>query len=75
MNARLVLASTVLSLISTAALAGDLPPRKTAPAFEPPIPVFTWTGLYVGLQVGEDLGQNIIGEPSVGRRCPGARVA
>ncbi|TDX65744.1 outer membrane immunogenic protein [Methylosinus sp. sav-2] len=35
-----------------AAHAADLPYRKDAPAFAPPPPVFSWTGAYVGLNVG-----------------------
>ena len=49
-----VLASTALTLLATSALAADLPARTVPPA---PIvvaapPAFTWTGLYVGGNIG-----------------------
>ena len=51
--------NTSLSALAVAALlsagaahAADLPYRKDAPAFAPPPPVFSWTGAYVGLNVG-----------------------
>ena len=40
------------ALISTTVMAADLPSRKAPPPYIPPPPVFTWTGLYVGLQAG-----------------------
>jgi len=35
-----------------AANAADLPSRAPPPAYVPPAPIFTWSGLYVGAQVG-----------------------
>jgi outer membrane immunogenic protein len=40
------------ALVSSTAFAADLPARKVAPAPVLAPPVFTWTGLYVGLQAG-----------------------
>ncbi|MGA8172189.1 MAG: outer membrane beta-barrel protein [Methylocystis sp.] len=34
------------------AFAADLPTRKSSPAFSPAAPIFTWTGLYVGVNQG-----------------------
>jgi outer membrane immunogenic protein len=45
-------AALLIGVSSSAAMAADLPSRKVAPvpAYAPPM--FTWTGLYVGLQAG-----------------------
>jgi len=50
----LILGSAVMG---SAALAADLPSTKGAPAYTPPPPVFSWTGVYVGGQVGYEWGQ------------------
>ena len=48
-----------MALLSTTALAADLPSRRAPPVFvPPPIPVFTWTGLYIGGQVGYQFGRS-----------------
>ncbi|MGH6868144.1 MAG: porin family protein, partial [Methylocella sp.] len=38
--------------LTGAALAADLPSRAPPPVFLPPPPVFTWTGLYLGINAG-----------------------
>jgi outer membrane immunogenic protein len=48
---RFVLALGVLSVSSLSALAADMP-MKALPVIAPPIPVYTWTGCYIGGQVG-----------------------
>lgn len=48
---RILLSTTLISLAG-AALAADLPSRVAAPAPYLPAPVFSWTGLYVGLNAG-----------------------
>ncbi|MGB7699073.1 MAG: outer membrane protein [Methylovirgula sp.] len=55
MRAGFIAISAALGLLSSAALAADLPNTKGPPAFAPP-PVFTWTGLYIGGQVGYEWG-------------------
>src|SRR5579863_408146 len=46
-------AGFVLALLSSvSAFAADLPSYKSAPAFVPPPPAFTWTGLYLDAQGG-----------------------
>ncbi len=50
-----VIAASVLAIVSGAAMASDLPSKKTAPAPAPVTyapPAFTWTGAYVGLNGG-----------------------
>ncbi len=57
---RKVLMSTVaIVAISGTAFAADLPSRRAPPVYvPPPIPVFSWTGFYVGGQVGDDFGKD-----------------
>ncbi len=40
------------ALLSSTALAADLPTKKEAPAFVPPPPVVSWTGFYIGVNGG-----------------------
>jgi outer membrane immunogenic protein len=42
--------------MSTTAFAADLPSRKAPPVYVPPPPVFTWTGVYIGAQIGYQFG-------------------
>ncbi|HUI21129.1 MAG TPA: outer membrane protein [Methylocella sp.] len=50
---KLLLASVgAIALSGSAALAADLPSRAPPPAYIPPAPIFTWTGIYVGGQIG-----------------------
>ncbi len=56
---RKVLMGTVaLAALSTTAFAADLPSRRAPPVYVPPIPVFSWTGFYIGGQVGEAFGES-----------------
>jgi outer membrane immunogenic protein len=48
-----VAAGLALALVAGTAIAADLPSRKEPPLLPPPpAPVFTWTGLYGGVNVG-----------------------
>jgi outer membrane immunogenic protein len=49
---RILLASAGAMALSGAALAADLPSRAPPPVYLPPPPVFTWTGLYLGINAG-----------------------
>ncbi|MGH6856194.1 MAG: outer membrane protein, partial [Methylocella sp.] len=49
---RTLLASAGAMALAGTAFAADLPSRAPPPVFLPPPPVFTWTGLYVGLNGG-----------------------
>jgi outer membrane immunogenic protein len=48
----LLLSTVALAAISSTAFAADLPSRATAPVAPVYAPVFTWSGLYVGLNAG-----------------------
>jgi outer membrane immunogenic protein len=49
---KLLLASTVLVGMTAAASAADLPRRAAPPPAFTPVPVFTWTGFYFGVNAG-----------------------
>lgn len=69
---KFLLASAALAALSTASLAADLPSRKGPPVAPIYVPVFTWTGFYVGLQGGYAWGDskgtigNAVGVPVLG---------
>ncbi len=50
MMKRILLSTAAIAAISASALAADLPSRVLAAP--PPLPLFTWTGIYIGGQVG-----------------------
>jgi outer membrane immunogenic protein len=53
MYRKLLMASAgAITLTGSAALAADLPSRAPPPVYLPPPPIFTWTGIYIGGQVG-----------------------
>lgn len=53
MHRKLLLASvSAIAFSGSAALAADLPSRAPPPVYVPPAPIFTWTGIYVGGQIG-----------------------
>ncbi len=64
---KLLLASVSVVMLAMPALAADLgtrPTYKAPPAVAPPVPVFTWTGCYIGGQWGR-----LVGAQSLDR-CP-----
>lgn len=60
MHIKSVASALALAMLSTTAFAADLPSRRAPPVYAPPppIPVFTWTGFYVGGQVGYEFGHS-----------------
>ncbi len=53
MYRKIFLASVgAMALTGSAAFAADLPSRAPPPVYLPPPPLFTWTGIYIGGQVG-----------------------
>jgi outer membrane immunogenic protein len=53
-----LLGTVALGVLSSVAIAADLPSRKAPVAYLEPVPVFTWTGFYVGLNAGVALRNN-----------------
>ena len=56
----LLLSSVALATLAGTALAADLPSRRAPPVYVPPpvLPVFSWTGFYVGAQAGYEFGRS-----------------
>ncbi len=46
------MAGVALAAISGSALAADLPSRMAPPVYTPQLPIWTWTGFYVGINGG-----------------------
>jgi outer membrane immunogenic protein len=56
---KLLLSTVALAALAGTAFAADLPSRQAPPVYvPPPIPVFTWTGIYIGGQVGYAFGKD-----------------
>jgi outer membrane immunogenic protein len=48
----LVLSTVAFAALAGSAFAADLPSRKEAPVYVPPVPAFSWTGFYIGGDIG-----------------------
>ncbi|HLH12411.1 MAG TPA: outer membrane protein [Methylovirgula sp.] len=53
---KLLFSAATLAITAGGAFAADLPNSKGPPMFAPPPPAFTWTGPYIGGQVGYQWG-------------------
>lgn len=60
------LATAALAVAAGSALAADLPRRSPPPAFIAPPPLFTWTGVYIGGQIGYAFGNSYSNIPGTG---------
>ena len=62
---KLLLSSVALAGLTVGAMAADLPSRRVAPAPFVAVPVFTWTGFYIGVNAGygfSDSNRNNFGQ-------------
>src|SRR4029077_12319307 len=57
----ILMASVGAIALAGSAFAADLPSKAPPPVYVPPVPIFTWTGVYIGGQVGYVWGQNKVG--------------
>jgi outer membrane immunogenic protein len=55
---KFLLSTVALATMTAGAMAADLPARRMAPAPYAAVPVFTWTGFYVGANVGAAWNSN-----------------
>lgn len=54
----LLLSTVAFAALAGSAFAADLPSRKEAPVYVAPVPAFSWTGFYIGADIGADFGSN-----------------
>jgi outer membrane immunogenic protein len=52
----LLLSTVAFAALAGTAFAADLPSRKEAPVYVAPTPAFSWTGFYVGADIGGSFG-------------------
>ena len=80
---KLLLSTVAITALAGTAFAADLPSRRAPPVYVPPpaIPVFTWTGVYVGGQVGYEFGSSkalasnpVLGGLAAGGANPGGII-
>ena len=63
---KLLLSTVAIAAVTPAAFAADLPSRRAPPVYVPPPPAFTWTGFYIGADVGYGFGQDNVTVTGVG---------
>ncbi|WP_457108022.1 outer membrane protein [Methylobacterium sp. P5_C11] len=69
------LTGITIGCVALTAQAADLPRRAPPPPLPPPLPVFTWTGFYAGLNAGYALhtGSSGFTDPTYGAATGGGR--
>jgi outer membrane immunogenic protein len=61
---KILLSTVAFAALASQAFAADLPSRKEAPVYIAPAPIFTWTGFYVGVQLGGAFGNTNLNVPA-----------
>jgi outer membrane immunogenic protein len=64
----LLLSTVAFAALAGSAFAADLPSTKAPPVYLAPAPVFTWTGFYIGADVGGSFGQASSTTTAFGKR-------
>ncbi len=60
---KLLLSSVAIAAVSASAFAADLPSRRAPPVYvPPPVPLFSWTGFYVGGDLGYAFGKDSVAQ-------------
>ncbi len=54
----MLLSAAAIAAATATAYAADLPSRRAPPVFIPPVPAYSWTGFYIGGQVGYAFGRD-----------------
>jgi outer membrane immunogenic protein len=49
---KFLMTTVAATAVAGSAFAADLPSRKAPPVYVPPVPIFTWTGFYIGANAG-----------------------
>ena len=57
---KFLLSTVAMAAIGSTAFAADLPSRRTQPAYVAPVPLFSWTGFYLGGDVGYAFGRDSV---------------
>lgn len=58
---KLLLSSVAIAAVTSSAFAADLPSRRAPPVYvPPPVPLFSWTGFYIGGDAGYAFGRDSV---------------
>ena len=62
----LLLSTVAFVALAGSAFAADLPSRKEAPVYVAPVPAFSWTGFYVGADIGGAFASTSLNDTALG---------